>query len=77
MLMKNYRQLHYARFLCGDGNFKLQRLAKRKSSRHDPLVQESMFGDGAFWAPQGILDSYLANSSPAADEPKGGVGDLI
>ncbi|KIO19113.1 hypothetical protein M407DRAFT_47710, partial [Tulasnella calospora MUT 4182] len=29
------RQLHYAQFLGGDGNFKLQRLAKRKSARHD------------------------------------------
>ncbi|KIO19636.1 hypothetical protein M407DRAFT_30707 [Tulasnella calospora MUT 4182] len=66
------KQLHYVRFLCGDGNFKLQRLAKRRSARSDPLVQESMFGDGSFWAPQNIHDTYLSETSMAADEPKGG-----
>lgn len=73
VLTTHGRQLHYVRFLCGDGNFKLQRIAKRESSRSNPLAQESMLGDGSFWAPQNIHDAYLGETSIAADEPKGAV----
>lgn len=65
-----YRQLHYVRFLAGDGNFKLQRLAKRTSSATSD-GKKSLLGDGGFWVPERIFRQYLSETSVAADEPKG------
>ncbi|KAG8902995.1 hypothetical protein FRC01_009382, partial [Tulasnella sp. 417] len=39
-------QLSYVRFLAGDGNFKLQHLAKHSSTS---AFRKSLFGDGGFW----------------------------
>ncbi|KAG9014679.1 hypothetical protein FRB90_005207 [Tulasnella sp. 427] len=64
-------QLRYSRFLSGDGNFKLQRLAKRKSSKNDPTFYQSLLRNGAFWAPKDEFHSYINNTTPAADEPGG------
>lgn len=64
------RQLHYVRFLAGDGNFKLQRLAKRTSSAAAPHSTKSLLGDGGFWVPDWVFQQYLSETSIAADEPK-------
>ncbi|KAG9031330.1 hypothetical protein FS837_003010, partial [Tulasnella sp. UAMH 9824] len=61
------KQLHYARFLAGDGNFKLQRLAKRGSSKSEG--SKSLLGDGGFWVSESTFQRYLAETSVAADEP--------
>lgn len=66
-------QLHYARFLAGDGNFKLQRIARKRSNRVPHHVYESMLGDGAFWAPVKALVDHVKTTGPAVDEPKGKV----
>ncbi|KAG8925800.1 hypothetical protein FRC01_009690 [Tulasnella sp. 417] len=60
------KQLRYAQFLSGDGNFKLQHLSK-----HSTSAQSSLFGDGGFWVPDSVFSRYLSSTSPAADEPKG------
>ncbi|KAG9041944.1 hypothetical protein FS837_011550 [Tulasnella sp. UAMH 9824] len=61
------KQLHYARFLAGDGNFKLQRLAKRGSSKSEG--SKSLLGDGGFWVSASTFQNYLAETPMAADEP--------
>ncbi|KIO33174.1 hypothetical protein M407DRAFT_18033 [Tulasnella calospora MUT 4182] len=61
------KQLHYVRFLAGDGNFKLQRLAKRGSSTS--AGTKSLLGDSGFWVPNSTIKHYLAETSMAADEP--------
>lgn len=63
------RQLHYVQFLGGDGNFKLQRLAKRSAS--SPENKKSFLGDGGFWVPEELFNRYLNETSAAVDEPQG------
>ncbi|KAG8929550.1 hypothetical protein FRC01_004157 [Tulasnella sp. 417] len=62
------KQLHYARFLSGDGNFKLQRVARKSNSIETPLHHRSMLGDAGFWVPEETLIKYLNNSMPSSDE---------
>lgn len=70
---KYYRDLHYARFLSGDGNFKLQRIAKKQSKQASQKVYRSMLSDGAYWAPVRTLADYVQRTAPVPDEPKGKV----
>ncbi|KIO18474.1 hypothetical protein M407DRAFT_31873 [Tulasnella calospora MUT 4182] len=65
------KQLHYLRFLGGDGNFKLQRLAKRRSVRTESATDTSLLGDGGFWVQDSLSQRYLSETSVAVDEPNG------
>ena len=48
------RDLLYAVFLSGDGNFHLQSMARCKDLKSDP----SLFGDSGAWVPYGTYHSY-------------------
>ncbi|KIO20783.1 hypothetical protein M407DRAFT_29579 [Tulasnella calospora MUT 4182] len=62
------KQLHYAKFLSGDGNFKLQRVARQQSSVDPPLRHKSMLGDAGFWVPEETLSKHTGSSEGLADE---------
>lgn len=68
------RQLHYARFLGGDGNFKLQKLAKRVSKNVPTYAQESMLGDAGFWVRDDTLHKHTFGTNVLPDEYEGKVG---
>ncbi|KAG8923187.1 hypothetical protein FRC01_013102, partial [Tulasnella sp. 417] len=65
------KQLHFVRFLAGDGNFKLQRLAKRRPVKTESTTNTSLLGDGGFWVQESLFQRYLSETSIAADEPNG------
>lgn len=60
----NFRRLKYGLFFSGDGNFKLQRRLKAFSN----TSQESMLGDGAFWALRKLFSSYAAAMEALPEE---------
>ncbi|KAG9011401.1 hypothetical protein FRB90_007326, partial [Tulasnella sp. 427] len=68
------KQLHYSRFLSGDGNFKLQRVARKQSSVGSGARQRSMLGDGAFWVPEEILKRYLEVNDTSGGESSNKAG---
>lgn len=64
------RQLHYARFLSGDGNFKLQRVARKQNSIEPPVKHKSMLGDAGFWVPEDTLSTYMGSGEPSIEEQR-------
>lgn len=65
---KPLRQLHYARFLSGDGNFKLQRVARKHGHIEAPLRHKSMLENGGFWVPEKTLAQHIGSLASCAEE---------
>jgi hypothetical protein len=53
--LKHYRDLLYAVFYSGDGNFHLQSKLRSKTLAEDP----SMFSDSGFFAPYSTYQNYV------------------
>ncbi|KAG9042715.1 hypothetical protein FS837_010478 [Tulasnella sp. UAMH 9824] len=62
------KQLHFARFLSGDGNFKLQRVARKRTALETPAHHRSMLGDAGFWVSDDTLSKYMSNAGRSSDE---------